>query len=163
MKRRNLLQSIIAAPALAAIPKPAAAQTAGYTNKEAGAGSPDNFKLALTPPDAVAQPGPHFFSPEQKAALEHLGDILVRKTGDRPGSRESNTPQFLEFLISQSPASRQASYKNGLDRLNSESARLYGKPFAAISVEQAKPILKPLEAAWTYAGPADPFAQFLQA
>jgi hypothetical protein len=163
MKRRKLLQSMIAAPALVTIPKPVAAQSAAYANKDATAGSPDNFKLALTPPDAVASPGEHFFTPDQKAALEHLGDILVPRSGDRPGSRESNAPKFLEFLISQSPADRQTLYRSGLDRLNSESARLYHKPFAAISAEQAQPILKPLEAAWTYAGPSDPFAQFLQA
>jgi hypothetical protein len=163
MKRRNLLQSLVAAPALAAIPKPVAAQTAAYASKNGTPASPDNFNLALTPPDAVAQPGPHFFSPQQRAALEHLGNILVPKMGDRPGSQEANAPKFLEFLISQSPTDRQTLYKNGLDRLNAEAARLYQKPFAATSAEQAKPILKPLEAAWTYAGPSDPFAQFLQA
>src|SRR5215217_3728840 len=115
MKRRKLLQSIIAAPALAAIPKPVAAQTTAYASKEA---SPDNFKLALTPPDAVAQPEPRFFTPPQRAALEHLGDILMPKVGDRPGSQEANAPRFLEFLLSQSPADRQALYKNGLDHLN---------------------------------------------
>src|SRR6185295_10106065 len=115
MKRRKLLQSIIATPALAAIPKPVAAQNATYAAKDSTIGSPDNFKLALTSPDAVAQPGQHFFTREQIAALEHLGDILVPKSGDRPGSQESNAPKFLEFLISQSPADRQTLYRSGLD------------------------------------------------
>src|SRR3954466_14489865 len=130
MKRRNLLQGILSVPALAAIPQPAAAQTKIAT-KETSAATPDNFNLALTPPDAVAQPSPQFFSPEQRNALERLGDILVPKVGDRPGSAEAKAPQFLEFLISQSPADRQKLYKQGLDRLNSEAARLYQKPFAA--------------------------------
>jgi hypothetical protein len=161
MKRRNLLQSIVAVPALAAPPKPAAAQAPAYANKDSAAGSPDNFKLPITSPDAVAQPGQHFFTSDQMAALERLGDILVPKTGDRPGSLESNAPKFLEFLISKSPEDRQVLYKNGLDRLNREAAKLYQKPFAAVSPAEAKPLLRPLEAAWTYAGPSDSFAQFL--
>lgn len=155
MKRRTLLKSIVAAPALAAVPRPAPAQ--------ASAAAPDNFNLSLTAPDAVAQPGQHFFSAEQSAALEHLGDILIPRSGDRPGSKETNAPKFLEFLVSQSPQDRQALYRNGLDHLNSEASKLYGKPFAALTAAEAKPIMKPLEAAWTYFGPSDPFAQFLLA
>lgn len=163
MKRRNLLKSMMVAPALAAVPKPAAAQAPAYGNKLSGAGSPDNFNLPITVPDAVAQPGQHFFSLDQIAALEHLGDILVPRAGDRPGSKETNAPKFLEFLISQSPQDRRTLYKNGLDHLNNEAVRLYRKAFATLNAEEAKPILKPLEAAWTYAGPSDPFAQFLLA
>jgi len=163
MKRRNLLKSMIAAPALAAVPAPVAAQAPAYGNKDSAAGSPDNFNLPVTAPDAVAQPGQHFFSREQMAALERLGEILVPRAGDRPGSKETNAPKFLEFLISQSPQDRQTLYKNGLDHLNSEASRLYRKAFAALSAEEAAPVLKPIEAAWTYAGPSDPFAQFLLA
>ncbi len=163
MKRRKLLQGMIAAPALATIPITAAPQTTAYGNKDSSTGSPDNFKLALTPPDAVAQPGHHFFTGDQRAALERLGEILVPKIGERPGSRETNAPKFLEFLIAESPQDRQTLYRNGLDRLNNDAQRMYQKPFAAISTDQATPILKPLEAAWTYAGPSDPFAQFLLA
>jgi hypothetical protein len=163
MKRRKLLQSVLAAPALAAMPAPAPAQTPSYSNKDAVAGSPDNFKIPLTAPDLVAQPGQHFFTPDQFAALERLGDILVPKLADRPGSREANAAKFIEFLISQSPQDRQSLYRDGLDRLNAEARKLHQKPFAEVSPVQAGPILKPLEAAWTYAGPSDPFAQFLQA
>lgn len=157
MKRRNLLKSMLAAPALAAVPAPAAAQTSS------GAAAPDNFNLALTAPDAVAQPGQRFFSREEMAALEHLGDILVPRIGERPGSKETNAPKFLEFLISQSPQDRQALYRTGLEHLNSEASKRYGKSFAALHAGEAKPILQPLEGAWTYAGPSEPFAQFLLA
>lgn len=163
MKRRNLLKSLIAAPALAAVPKPVAAQAPEYGNKASGAGSPDNFNLQLTVPDAVAQPVDHFFSRDQMAALECLGDILVPRIGDRPGSKETNAPKFLEFLISKSPQDRQMLYKNGLEHLNSEANRLHRKAFATLNAEEAAPILKPLAAAWTYAGPSDVFAQFLLA
>ena len=161
MRRRNLLKTLMAAPALAAVPAPAAAQAPAPA--PANAGSPDNFDLPLTAPDAVAQAGQHFFSADQSAALEHLGDILVPRSGDRPGSKETNAPKFLEFLISQSPQDRQTLYKNGLDHLNNEASKLYRRSFAAITPGEAKLILKPLEGAWTYAGPSDPFAQFLLA
>ena len=97
----------------------------------------------FTAPDAVAQPGQLFFSSDQMAALEHLGELLVPRIGDRPGSKETNAPKFLEFLISKSPQDRQTLYKNGLDQLNSEATRLHRKAFATLNAEEAKPILKP--------------------
>ncbi len=162
MKRRKLLQSVLAMPALAAVPAPAPAQTT-YGAKDSGAGSPDNFKLPTTAPDLVAQPGQHFFTGDQLAALERLGGILVPSSSGRPGSREANSPKFLEFLLSCSPNDRQTLYRNGLDGLNTEARKLHAKAFADLTAEQAGPILKPIEAAWTYAGPSDPFAQFLLA
>lgn len=153
MKRRRLLQSLAALPAIQAIPL--SAQTA------APSPAADTFKVTVTGPDAVAQSTCHYFTVEQRAALENLGDLFMPKMGERPGAKEAETAAFLEFLISQSPADRQELYRSGLDRLNSEANRLYGKPFGGIGGEQAAAILKPVTIPWTYNGPADPFARFL--
>ncbi len=150
MKRRRLLQSIAALPAL-----PAAAQTAP-------APAPEFPKLAETAADAVGQPRGRLFGRDQMAALEKLADLLMPKAGDRPGAVEAGAPAFLDFLIGESNAARRKLYQDGLDRLNSESARLYSKPFRDASATEAKAILAPLAAKWTYAPPADPFARFLK-
>jgi hypothetical protein len=80
-----------------------------------------------------------------------------------PGAAESGAAEFLDFLLGTSPADRVTLYRDGLDRLNAEAQRRYGKSFGEIAVEQAAPILAPLRAPWSYRGPADSFARFLLA
>jgi hypothetical protein len=155
MKRRKLLQTIAAAPALAAVTRPAPAQTTPAP--------PAVTKLSVdaVSPDVVAQPVHRYFTPDQYAALEHLGTLLVPKTGERPGAAEADAARFLDFLISQSPEERQTLYKAGLDRLNAEAKKRGAAGFAKVDAEQAASILKPLTASWTYSGPSDSFARFL--
>ena len=81
-------------------------------------------------------------------------------TGGRPGASQARAGEFLDFLISQLPAERQKLYRQGLDRLQSESQRRHGKWFEALSEREAEPLLAPLKEPWTYAAPADPFAVF---
>ncbi len=80
-----------------------------------------------------------------------------------PGALESGAVEFLDFLIGVSPADRVRLYRGGLDRLNAEAERRYGKSFSEVTVEQAGPVLAPLQAPWSYRGPEDPFVQFLLA
>ena len=70
--------------------------------------------------------------------------------------------KFLDFLLSQSPAPRQALYRTGLDRLNAESARRFARPFAATDAQQADTVLQPLRRPWTYEDPGDPLEHFLR-
>lgn len=153
MKRRTALKSLLGAPAAAAVP--AAAQTSAPASEQMP-------KLALVTPDAVANGTTRFCSPEQRGALTRLGEILVPPFQGRPGATEAEAPEFLDFLLSQSPAERQALYRNGLDQLNREARRTFGKPFSEISAEQAQGLLTPLTERWTYASPKDPFARFLR-
>ena len=149
MKRRTLLQTLAALPASYAF-----AQTAK---------TPDNFKITAVAADQVAKARTRFFSADQYAALNRLGEILMPAVGERPGAKEAESAGFLDFLLSQSPRDRQALYRNGLDRLNADSRKRYNKPFAQVTVDEAKPMLEPLKAAWTYEGPSDPYARFLDA
>ncbi len=155
MKRRRLLQSLAALPAVGAIPLPA--QNASALSPSAAA----NFAVTLTQPDGLALPNQQFFTAEQRSALVRLGEVLVPKAGDRPGAIEAQAAGFLEFLISQSPTDRQTLYREGLDRLNAQAKTAGASGFHSVNEDQAAAILKPLAGAWTYAGPEDPFAQFL--
>ena len=125
MKRRTLLQSLLAIPAVA------------------------------------QEPVVKTFSKAQFDALRKLGEILVPAEKDTPGASEAGAAEFLDFLIGVSPADRVKLYKDGLDRLNAESQRRYKSAFRDVTAEQAAPILAPLHEAWSYRGPADPFAKFL--
>lgn len=147
MKRRRLLQSIAALPAV-----PAAAQS--YASSPAASG--EMPKLGEAAADAVAAAVPRFFTTDQLSALRRLAGLMVPKSGDRPGAVEAGAAEFLDFLISQSNAARQQLYRDGLDRLNA------GKPFAERTAAEARALLKPLHEKWTYHPPADPFARFLR-
>jgi hypothetical protein len=142
MRRRRVLQSLVALPALRA---------------------QQSEKFATATADAVGDGAHRFFSAPQYAALQKLGDLLVPVATARPSTAQAHDAEFLDFLISQSPADRQSLYRAGLDRLQSDARARYRKPFEELTAEQADAILAPLKQPWTYAAPADAFARFLRA
>lgn len=150
MKRRTLLKTAAALPAAAAA---APAQTS--------APSSDNIKVDLTGPDAAAQPVAGFFTTDQLKALRALAALVSPSFNDRPGADDAGVGEFLDFYVSKSGVDRQKLYRAGLDRLNTEARKRHAKDFAALTADQAAPILAPLTAKWTYNGPADPLGQFL--
>jgi hypothetical protein len=143
MKRRRFVQTLAVFPAAPAL----IAQT----------------PLESSVPDVAAEPVPHFFSGAQLAALRRLSDIIVPAIGDTPGALDARTPEFLDFLIGDSPAPRQQLYRTGLDGLNSASRKKYGQAFAELQPAQADEVIAPLREAWTYDPPSDPVAAFLRA
>ena len=147
-----MIQSVLGASAAAALPLPLLPQEVA-----------ENPKLAVSAADAVAEAAPRFFDPQAFRALRHLGEILVPPRQNLPGAVEAEAAEFLDFLISQSPVDRQTLYRDGVAQLNAQARSRYGKPFAEVSPADADAILAPLHEAWTYEGPADPFARFLGA
>jgi gluconate 2-dehydrogenase subunit 3-like protein len=142
MRRRRVLQSLIALPALRA---------------------QQSEKLTTASADAVGDGVRRYFSAPQYAALQKLGDLLVPAAAARPSASQAHDAEFLDFLLSQSPPDRQALYRGGLDRLQSDARARYGKAFDQLTAEQADALLAPLHQPWTYAAPAEAFARFLRA
>ena len=154
MKRRRFFQTLAAAPAATAlVGQPAPPPPA----------STEEPKLETVTPDQVADGVARFFSPEQFAALRKLSNLLMPLVNGMPGALEAKPPEFLDFLISESPAERQQLYRSGLDALNAQSVQRYHKPFAELAAAQPDPILAPLQQPWTYHPPTDPLAHFLTA
>lgn len=144
MKRRHFTQSLLALPAAPAL---------------LGQEVP---KIDFSVPDTGAEPLPHFFTPPQLAALRRLSDLILPAINGTPGALEARAPEFLDFLLGQSPADRKALYRNGLDALNATARRKYAKAFADLDATQADAVLAPLHQNWTYDAPADPLAAFLR-
>jgi hypothetical protein len=142
MKRRDWLRNAITTSALAATaqaPTPAVAQTPPATNQ-------DTPKLKLSTADAIAEASPlKFFTAAEFQTLHFLAKALVPAFNGRPGAIEAEVPQFLDFLLSQSPADRQSLYRQGLAALG------------------AKFDLSALQQPWTFDLPTDPLARFLRA
>ena len=92
---------------------------------------------------ATAETSPHFFTVDQLATLNKLGSILVPPIKDKPGALDAQAPEFLDFLLSVSPRDRQTSYQHGLDTLNAEAKKAFGKPFSSIDSKQADTLIRP--------------------
>lgn len=159
MKRRRFIQTLAAAPAIVApVPELLAQQPAGP-----GASRPQEEapKLELAALDVAGETTPRFFNAQQLAALTKLSAILMPPLNSLPGALDVGAPEFLDFLISKSPADRKQLYTGGLNALNAQATRRFGKPFAEVSETQAAELLAPLRQPWTYEPPADPLARFL--
>lgn len=84
--------------------------------------------------------------------------------GDKlPGALGAGVPEFLDFLIGESPAEKQQVYRMGLDALNAAAKKKYARGFSDLDASQADALLAPLRAAWAYEEPSDPLARFLRA
>jgi hypothetical protein len=163
MKRRRFIQSIATAPALVVPAESIGRTKANAPETPLQSRTPgDPARLECSTPEAVAESAPRTFTPAQFAALRKLSDLLLPSMNGMPGALEAGAPEFLDFLVGASPADRQAIYKTGLDTLNAQSRKLYGKPFADVNESQAVVLLAPLRQPWTYDPPADPLARFLR-
>ncbi|MBL8204389.1 MAG: gluconate 2-dehydrogenase subunit 3 family protein [Blastocatellia bacterium] len=156
MKRRRFIQTVAAAPAIAI---PATAPAAQPATQRPPAEAP---KFELSPLDAVGDTTPRFFSAAQLATLRKLSDVLMPPLNGMPGALEAGAPEFLDFLIGASAADRKQLYKNGLDTLQTQAQKKFGKAFADLNETQVGELLAPLKKPWTYEPPADPFARFLR-
>jgi hypothetical protein len=159
MKRRGFVKALAAAPAVpAALAQQIAAPApANRTGPAAAAEAP---KLEIGIADDVADPQPRFFNASQFAALRRLCEVLMPRIGDTPGAIDAGAPEFLDFLISESPKERQALYCEGLDALNGTAKKRFHKDFADADAAQTTALLDPLRKQWTYEPPSDALARF---
>jgi hypothetical protein len=173
MKRRRFLQAIAATPAaapLAAQQAPSAAPAAGAPAAGGAArggglrGGENTAVLETTAADLTADAAaPSFFTADQYGALCGLARLLQPPLNGHPGAIEAGAPEFLDFLLSVSPADSQKLYRDGLDSLNSHSRKQFKKLFADLDATQADAIVRPLLAAipWSEDLPKDPLRHFI--
>jgi hypothetical protein len=157
MKRRQILQTLAALPAVPLLK----AQQPMIPPKPSPAAVEEVPVIESTMPDMAANTVPSFFSQEQLSALRRLSELIVPSMNGAPGAIEARAPEFIDFLIGESPAERQELYRRGLDELNSRAQSQFHLPFAQVSPEQASQLLAPLCAQWT--AKPDQFTGFLQA
>lgn len=179
MKRRRFVQAVLAAgPAATALmaqqqpvtQQPGAAQPApGPLNPTQPVQPPartaaiEQPKLEASIPDAAAEMTPHFFTAAQFATLRKASEVLMPANNGRPGALEAKAPEFLDFLIGASPADRQETYRTGLNALDQQARKQFGKPFAELDAQQVDTLFAPLRQPWSVEAPADPVARWLHA
>jgi hypothetical protein len=120
---------------------------------------PLDFTVSDEGADAVLK----FFSTRQFATLRRLCDLLVPAAPGSAGALECRVPEFMDFLIGDSPADRQQLWRSGLDALETQSQNRFGRAFADTDASQADTLFAPLHQPWTYEPPADPVSRLLAA
>lgn len=119
--------------------------------------------LRLTNPNQVADGVLKFFTPAEFVSFRRLADLIMPRVEEEPGAVDAKAPEFLDFLLSESPAEVQMLYRNGVRDLEKQSLQRHKQSFAKLPDSGVAEVLSPLHASWTYQGPTEPFAQFLQA
>ena len=157
MKRRRVLQSLAFLPSLSALS--AADQPMGQKTGPPVVDERPTLETAAT--DSAAETIRRYFTDEQFLALQRLSDIIAPSLSGIPGALAAGTPEFLDFLISQSPADTQRLYRDGLDALNQKAQLSFGTGFSRTASAQADELLAPLRAPWSYEAPPEPLAAFL--
>lgn len=166
MRRRGFVKALAAIPAAPVLlaqqppPQPAVVQPSTAAPER----PPSDELPTLTPsvPDAAAEMMPRYFSPAQFSALRRLSGLLMPPMNGVAGALDAKAAEFLDFLISESPADRQHVYKSGLDGLNSQAKQRFNKAFVDLEADEANALLAPLKNPWTFQDPADPVAAFLR-
>jgi gluconate 2-dehydrogenase subunit 3-like protein len=165
MRRRRFIQALAAAPAAPALLAQQGAQQAPSPAAPAATdGVPaESAPLEFSIPDEGADPVPRFFSERQFATLRRVCDLLMPAGQGSPGALETRVPEFMDFLIGDSPAERQQVWLRGLDALEKQSQARFRKTFVDIDAAQADMLFAPLRQPWTYEPPTDPIARLLVA
>jgi hypothetical protein len=167
MKRRGFVRGLLLAPAAQAVLSAQSAAPPAAIAPAQQARGPRNMqgpaKLPVTGADLTADQPQKFFTKNQFATLEKLGDVLMPPMKGNPGAVEAKAPLFLDFLLSVSPVDRQKLYKNGLDQLNMQAKQKFQMSFAQLDAGQAGAILKPLMVTrpWSEEWPADTIKDFV--
>jgi hypothetical protein len=104
--------------------------------------------IPVSAPDVVATTEVRYFTAARYATLVHLCEILMPANHGLPGASEAGAPEFLDFLLGGSPTDRQAMYNDGLDRLNADTMKKFGVPFAKADATQAEAAIRPYLKGW---------------
>lgn len=156
MKRRTVLEALAALPAAGLL----RAQQPAIAPRPSPAAIEEIPVIEATIPDLAGTTVPVFFTPNQMAALRRLSDLIMPSSQGLPGALATCAPEFLDFLIGESPHERQEQYRKGLDELNERAHKDYRVSFAQTTQPQADALLAPLRSEWTT--DPDQFSDFLR-
>jgi len=152
MRRRDFVRSVLA---VGAAPRLLLSQQAATPAAPPPAPVPWLLGLTEKTPipqveaaDQVAAAQLRFFTPRQMATMTRLSDVLMPPMGEKPGAVQAQTPQFLDFLIGDSPDMRKQVYREGLDWLDAEAKKKFNVEFAKLSDVEADALLKPWLRTW---------------
>jgi hypothetical protein len=98
--------------------------------------------------DSIADGELMLLTRRQMDSLVRLADLFVPAKDGFPSAAQAGTPEFLDFLLSESSARRQQIYTRGLDWLDEQAAAKYKIAFRKTTDEQADALVRPWLRAW---------------
>ena len=138
-------------------PLPAAAPLPWYSGLNSRTPLPQTV-----PDDEAALAALEFFSPAQMRTLIRLSKVLMPPLNGKPGAIEAGTPEFLDFLLSDSAPEKQKTYTSGLDWLEAEAKKNHKQSFSELNDEQIGALIKPWLRTWMNDHPpTEPHADFI--
>jgi hypothetical protein len=138
LSRRTLLQRACFAGAWVALSSLAAeAQTpqAGLTPAQQGIDASHEFNNPNWKP--------LFFTDEQNQTTAALCDVIIPAT-DTPGAKQAMVNRYVDLVLSAESSEAQSAFAKSLKFIDDESARVYRKPFRALSMDEQVEVLIPM-------------------
>lgn len=156
MKRRSLLQAVIATPVLAQKPPVPTGPPV------ISPGETETITIPVVPADQTSAGQITALSEEQMSAFHRLADMLIPPYNNLPGANDARAPEFLAFYAAASGSEKLHLYTSGLDELNRQAQSRFKVAFSATNKAQADEILAPLRDKWEWdAATRNDFRAFL--
>jgi gluconate 2-dehydrogenase gamma chain len=119
LKRRQMLQILGAAPAVAAL---------NWTDADAAVAAQQSQQARQKAAAAKKAYKPKFFTAHEYATVTVLSDIIIPKDEKSGSASEAGTPEFIDFIVSDQPE-RQTAMRGGLSWIDTESRKRFDKTF----------------------------------
>lgn len=95
------------------------------------------------PATAATEPfKPKFFTSAENELVNIISDLIIPTDEKSPGAREARVNEFIDLMISESKGDEQAIWRDGLQAVNQESSKQFGKGFAEASENQQISLLE---------------------
>ena len=89
----------------------------------------------------AAGAAPKFFTPAQHRTVDVLSELIIPADDRSPGAKAAQVADYIDFVLSESPADVKTAWTEGLAALDGASTTQFGKPFANATPEQQTALL----------------------
>ena len=97
---------------------------------------------AMVSPGLASEPAPKFFSKDEFAIVDELCELIIPADEHSPGARAAQVAAYIDGRLAEAfedePKRR---WHQGLDRINSLSGEMHGRPFMQATPEQRLALL----------------------
>ena len=97
---------------------------------------------ATPAPDVAAIFQPKFFTSAENELVTIISDLIIPTDKKSPGAREARVNEFIDLMISEGEGDEWALWRDGLQAVNRESGRRFGKNFVEASEDQQISLLE---------------------
>lgn len=88
-----------------------------------------------------------FFTPEQVALLDEIGETILPATPGVPGAKDAEIGAFMEVIVADCyTKEEQKVFREGMAKLDAQAQQQYQKTFINLTVQQKKELLTALDA-----------------